>query len=141
MVVVLCCGCFDVLHPGHLRHLLEAKALGDCLIVALAEDDVVNKGPGRPIHPWADRAAMLEALQCVDRVVPMRNCAEAIRNVGPQFYVRGCDYNVERLPESDLFACHDVGAQIRFTKADKMSSAEVIRRVMTRGRSAHAPPS
>ena len=61
-------GCFDLLHPGHLASLAQARALGDVLVVGLNSDASVqaNKGPLRPILSQAERAAMLAAVECVD---------------------------------------------------------------------------
>src|SRR5262245_45690478 len=64
-------GCFDLLHAGHIRYLHEAKALGDTLLVGLNSDNSVRqlKGPGRPLHTAADRAAILDSVSAVDGVV------------------------------------------------------------------------
>ena len=69
--VVFTNGCFDVLHPGHVRYLEQARALGDVLMVAVNSDDSVRrlKGPDRPVNPVEDRVAVLAALSCVDHVV------------------------------------------------------------------------
>ena len=70
--VVFTNGCFDLLHPGHVAYLEEARSLGDALIVGVNTDASVprlEKGPGRPVTPEADRARVLAALACVDRVV------------------------------------------------------------------------
>src|SRR5688572_23568137 len=69
--VVFTNGVFDILHPGHLRYLQQARALGDLLIVGLNSDASVrrNKGPDRPINSESDRAEILSALECVDAVV------------------------------------------------------------------------
>src|SRR5262245_55575732 len=69
--VVFTNGVFDLLHPGHIRYLRDARALGDVLIVGLNSDRSVrtNKGPARPITPEAERAEVLLALGCVDAVV------------------------------------------------------------------------
>ena len=67
-VVVQCHGCFDILHPGHLRHLAWAKGQGDILIVSVSADKVVNKGFLRPYVPEGLRAENLAALEMVDYV-------------------------------------------------------------------------
>ncbi|MCH8829143.1 MAG: bifunctional heptose 7-phosphate kinase/heptose 1-phosphate adenyltransferase [Planctomycetes bacterium] len=69
--IVFTNGCFDLLHPGHVQFLSEASSHGDCLIVAINSDDGVrkHKGPNRPVIRENDRASMLAALQCVDRVI------------------------------------------------------------------------
>ena len=69
--VVFTNGCFDLLHPGHIRSLEQARELGDALIVGLNSDDSVRqlKGEGRPVLPERERAEILAALECVDAVV------------------------------------------------------------------------
>ena len=66
--VVLCHGCFDIVHPGHIRHLQHAAKLGDRLLVTITGDTVVDKGTGRPLIPQDLRAENLAALDCVDWV-------------------------------------------------------------------------
>src|SRR5437773_6986473 len=69
--IVFTNGVFDLLHPGHVRYLRHARALGDALIVGVNSDRSVraNKGPSRPITPEDERAEVLAALACVDAVV------------------------------------------------------------------------
>src|SRR4051812_30749214 len=68
-------GCFDLLHPGHIASLEAARAQGDCLAVGVNADASVriNKGPDRPILSEGNRASMLAALACVDRVLIFDN--------------------------------------------------------------------
>jgi len=67
--IVLSHGVFDLVHPGHIKHLELAKKEGDLLVVAIVPDRFVNKGPGRPIFNEQIRAEMIAALQFVDYVV------------------------------------------------------------------------
>src|SRR6187401_2416409 len=69
--VVFTNGVFDLLHPGHVRYLREARRLGDALIVGVNSDRSVraNKGPDRPLTPEAERAEVLSSLGCVDLAV------------------------------------------------------------------------
>lgn len=69
--VVFTDGVFDILHPGHVRYLQEARALGDVLIVGIDSDESVrrNKGAGQPVNPEQERAELVAALECVDAVV------------------------------------------------------------------------
>lgn len=68
--IVLAYGAFDLLRVGHTRYLREAKALGDCLVLALATDDSIKRtlGPGRPLLPLEDRTGLLAAFEMVDFV-------------------------------------------------------------------------
>lgn len=72
--IVLVGGCFDLLHYGHIAFLKKAKAMGDYLVVALESDENVKrmKGENRPIHSQKQRKEMLEALFCVDKVIPLK---------------------------------------------------------------------
>ncbi|MDQ6748765.1 MAG: adenylyltransferase/cytidyltransferase family protein [Candidatus Dormibacteraeota bacterium] len=113
--VVLTNGAFDVLHPGHLAYLREARGLGDLLVVGVNTDDAVRrlKGPGRPLVAEADRAEMLAALDPVDLVVlfPEPRADDLIRRVRPKVYVRAGDYPPESLPEWDAAA--SLGVEVR----------------------------
>lgn len=104
--VVATGGCFDLLHAGHVRLLRHARALGDCLIVCLNNDASVRrlKGPGRPLVPEEDRAAVLAALDCVDAVVIFdEDTPEAILSrLRPDIFAKGGDYAVADLPEAAL---------------------------------------
>ncbi len=106
--VVLTNGCFDLLHAGHIACLTQARALGDVLFVGLNSDASVQrlKGPGRPINPLADRAAMLGALRCVDHVVPFDEDTpiDLVRQVRPHIFVKGGDYDAADLPEAATVA-------------------------------------
>jgi len=96
--VVFTNGCFDVLHPGHVEHLAEAKALGDVLVVGLNSDSSVQrlKGAGRPLVAEADRAAMLAALRSVDAVTLFDEDTplELISTLLPDVLVKGGDYDL-----------------------------------------------
>jgi len=128
--MVLANGCFDVLHPGHLHHLQEARKMGDLLYVALTLDACVFKGPGRPIHKWDDRADMLRALRIVHGVYPTNNAVNAIRRIKPDIFVKGIDYaGGDRFTEDIAAACKEVGAELRYTSSPKRSVTELIRRV------------
>jgi rfaE bifunctional protein nucleotidyltransferase chain/domain len=106
--VVATGGCFDLLHPGHVRTLQAARGLGDCLVVCLNSDASVRrlKGPGRPVVDHHDRAAVLEALACVDAVVVFDEDTpvEVLRDLRPDVWVKGGDYAVADLPEAAVLA-------------------------------------
>jgi D-glycero-beta-D-manno-heptose 1-phosphate adenylyltransferase len=94
--VVLTNGCFDLLHPGHVRCLAKARALGDLLVVAVNSDRSVrgNKGPERPLVPQQDRAEVLAALASVDYVTIFDEPTprELIARVLPNILVKGADW-------------------------------------------------
>lgn len=135
MITVLANGCFDLIHAGHVAHLRAARAMGERLVVALTMDEHVNKGPGRPVYPWEQRAAILRELRCVDEVVPSESGAAAVLAVKPAVYCKGIDY-VAGMPDdtrgewqATVMACARVGAEIRFTRTAKLSTTEVIKRI------------
>ena len=93
---ILCHGCFDVLHIGHIRHLEAARALHPegPLTVTITADAFIHKGLGRPIFPAADRAHCLAALACVDNVAICHESTglSAIETIRPRLYVKGKEY-------------------------------------------------
>jgi rfaE bifunctional protein nucleotidyltransferase chain/domain len=98
--IVFTNGCFDLLHPGHLRYLAQARDLGDFLIIGLNSDDSVSrlKGPNRPIQEEAVRAELLAALHVVDAVVVFNEDTpfELISYLKPDILVKGGDYTPEQ---------------------------------------------
>ena len=100
--VVFTNGCFDLLHLGHVRYLEEARSLGDALIVGVNTDVSVKrlgKGGDRPFTPEADRARVLAALACVDRVVLFGEDTplNLITLITPDILVKGGDYRLEEI--------------------------------------------
>ena len=99
--VVFTNGCFDLLHPGHIRCLEQARELGDALIVGLNSDSSVTqlKGPGRPVLPERERAEILAALECVDAVVIFDELTPqtVIARLLPDVLVKGGDWAGDRI--------------------------------------------
>ena len=95
-IVVFTNGCYDLLHPGHIRLLEQARSLGDVLILALNSDDSVRrlKGPSRPLLPERDRVALAAALAAVDAVTLFSEDTprELIAAVLPDMLVKGADW-------------------------------------------------
>ena len=95
--VVFTNGCYDILHPGHVQLLEEARSLGDVLVVALNSDASVRraKGPSRPINPEADRAELIAALEAVDAVTLFdeETPRELIAALLPDVLVKGADWS------------------------------------------------
>ena len=95
-------GCFDILHRGHVTYLAQARALGDCLVVAVNSDDSVrrlNKGPERPLNPLADRMAVIAALASVDWVTWFDEDTplETIVMLRPDILIKGGDWPIEKI--------------------------------------------
>jgi D-beta-D-heptose 7-phosphate kinase/D-beta-D-heptose 1-phosphate adenosyltransferase len=128
-------GCFDLLHPGHLASLQAARALGDCLVVGVNSDASVksNKGPSRPILSQYDRAAMLAALECVDRVLifddltPMKMLAM----LQPDVHCKGAEYappHGRPVPEAETVRAY--GGRIEYLPlVPGVSTTEILRRL------------
>ncbi len=128
-------GCFDLLHVGHVRGLQEARSLGDVLVVGVNSDASVRrlKGPGRPVVPEAERAEVLAALACVDRVVIFGEDTpcEVLSRVRPDLHCKGEDYappSTRPFPEGPIVRAY--GGRIAFLKfAPGASTSDLLARV------------
>ena len=100
--------------------------------MALTNDHSVEmeKGPGRPVNMWSDRAEVLRSLKCVHSVVPTRNLFDALYMLRPRILVKGIDWK-DRLPQEIRDACGALDIKIVFTTTPKMSSTEIITRCRT----------
>jgi D-glycero-beta-D-manno-heptose 1-phosphate adenylyltransferase len=130
--IVLANGCFDFFHVGHIRYLAGAKALGDCLIVAVNSDEQVRKlkGENRPLINENERAEIISALKFVDYVTifPEPTVEELIRAVRPDFHAKGTDYTPETVPERDIV--RQYGGQTAIVGDPKdHSSTELIQKI------------
>jgi D-beta-D-heptose 7-phosphate kinase / D-beta-D-heptose 1-phosphate adenosyltransferase len=99
--IVLTNGCFDVLHRGHVECLQQAASLGDVLVVGVESDETVRKvkGPGRPVIPAEDRAAIVAAIGCVEYVTIFDgdSTADLVEAVRPDLYVKGGDHDADTM--------------------------------------------
>ncbi len=130
-------GVFDLLHPGHVRYLAEARALGDALVVAVNSDRSVRaiKGPSRPINPEADRAEVLSALSSVDAVVVFDedDPRAIIAEIQPDVLVKGADWAADRIIGRDVVEARG-GRVVRIAFAPGFSTTSMIERIRDRGR-------
>jgi len=128
--VVQCHGCFDIVHPGHVRHLQDAAKLGDYLLVTVTSDLAMAKGEGRPLIPQELRAENLAALDCVDWacVDTCRTAAELLETLRPDIYVKGREYETTQDPR--LFAEREVverhGGRVVFSSGDIVFSSTAL---------------
>lgn len=129
--VVLCHGCFDIVHPGHVRYLKYAGQLGDVLVVSLTSDDAIEKGDGaRPYVPQELRAENLAALEFVDHVVVADGpTAEGvIRALRPGLYVKGKEYEGSTHPGfvAEMELVEACGGRVMFSSGDVVFSSTSI---------------
>ena len=128
---IMCHGTFDIVHPGHVRHLLYAKSKGDILIASLTADAHIEKANFRPFVPQELRAFNLAALEMVDYVVIDRN-ATAIENIGiikPDYFAKGYEYTKGGLhprTAEEKGVVEAYGGEIIFTPGDIVYSSSHI---------------
>ncbi len=132
--VVFTNGCFDIIHPGHILHLQQARQEGDVLVVALNSDESVRelKGLGRPVFSQRERATMLAALEPVDYIIifDTLRVTKIIEAIQPDIYVKGGDYTLETLAAEEREALQRCGTEIRLLpEIGGFSSTDIINRV------------
>ena len=130
--VVFTNGVFDLLHPGHVRYLAEARRLGDALIVGVNSDRSVRavKGPGRPVTPEAERGEILSALAAVDAVVIFdeETPHAIISRLQPDILVKGADWSPDAIVGRDVVEARG-GRVVRIPLASGYSTSAILRRI------------
>ena len=131
--IALCHGVFDLVHPGHIIHLRQAKQMADILVVSITAAEFVRKGPGRPYFSDEMRLKVLEALECIDYVMLSEGYTvdDIVENVEPDFYVKGEEYACESddvtgkiTAERELVEQH--GGKVAYTTGQVFSSTRLI---------------
>ncbi len=126
--VIMCHGVFDIVHPGHIRHLLFAKSKGDVLVVSVTADEHISKANVRPYVPEDLRAINLAAFEMVDYVIidrdptPLHN----LRRIQPDYYAKGYEYvegGVHPKTREELEVLESYGGEIIFTPGDIVYSS------------------
>jgi rfaE bifunctional protein nucleotidyltransferase chain/domain len=109
-------GCFDLLHLGHVTYLETARAQGDALLVGVNSDAAVRqlKGPGRPVTPEGDRAAVLAALESVNGacIFAEATATRFLAAARPDIYVKGGDYTLDTLNQDERRTVEQAGGKI-----------------------------
>ena len=128
-------GCFDILHAGHVNYLQAARNKADALVVGLNSDRSTTelKGPDRPIHTEADRAAVLAALESVNAVFIFDDlrATSFLQIAQPDIYVKGGDYTVDQLPAEERAIIEAQGGRITVLgHIPGKSSTEIARRIL-----------
>jgi len=132
--VVQCHGCFDIVHPGHIRYLQFARQQGDVLIVSLTGDCDIDKGAGRPLIPQELRAENLAALMFVDyvHIHPAPTAEDLLGRIKPDIYVKGAEYEHATDPRfhAERGVVEGYGGRIIFSSGEVVfSSTELIEHV------------
>ncbi len=129
--VIMCHGTFDVVHPGHIRHMLYAKTKADILIASLTTDEHIKKGNMRPYVPEDLRAVNLAALEMVDYVIidgdptPLKNLAL----IRPDYFAKGYEYTagaVNPKTQEEIDILESYGGEMIFTPGDIVYSSSVL---------------
>jgi rfaE bifunctional protein nucleotidyltransferase chain/domain len=130
--VVFTNGVFDLLHPGHIRYLNQARGLGDALIVGVNSDRSVrsNKGDGRPINTETERAEMLAALEVVEAVVVFDEDTPhgVIDAVQPDVLVKGADWPEDGIVGRDIVEARG-GVVVRVPVEPGYSTSSIIEKI------------
>lgn len=128
--LVQCHGCFDIVHPGHIRHLRFARSQGDLLLVSITADAQIAKGEGRPLIPQELRAENLAELDCVDWVYidPRPTAAELLEEVRPDVYIKGGEYEFNHDPRfaAERSAVERHGGRVVFSSGDVVFSSTAL---------------
>ncbi len=137
MVRVLATGTFDLLHPGHLLYLSEAKALGDELYVIVARDSMIKHKP-KPIIPEGQRLAMVQSLRIVDKALlgDEQDMFKPLREIKPDIVALGKNQFFRETELEAQLRAHGINAKLvrvqLFKQCELCSSAAIIRRILER---------
>src|SRR5262249_39582282 len=131
--VIMCHGVFDVVHPGHIRHLLYAKSKADVLVASITPDSHIAKAAHRPRVPQDLRAVNLAAFEMVDYVVIDQSAKplENIRLLEPDYFAKGFEYAASGMPAKtaeEAEAVQSYGGEIIFTPGDIAHSSSSLSR-------------
>ena len=131
--IILCHGVFDLLHLGHIKHLIKAKSLGETLVVSLTKDEFIHKGPNRPYFNLKQRMEAVAALSCVDFVTysNLDSALDVLKKIKPAIYCKGNDYKFlnqdlskKIIIENKILEKHN--GKLIFTNEDHFSSSKVL---------------
>ncbi len=128
--LVQCHGCFDIVHPGHVRHLQHARKQGDLLLVSITADEFVGKGDGRPLFNERLRAENLAALDCVNLVYvnPEPVAEHLLDKVRPDVFIKGREYETNEDPRfaRERLAVERHGGRVVFSSGDVVFSSTAL---------------
>src|SRR5687768_719336 len=121
--VIMCHGTFDIVHPGHLRHLIYAKEKADILVASLTSDTHILKANHRPYVPQELRAQNLAAFEFVDYVIvdPNPTPIDHIKVLQPDLFAKGYEYSASGVPpktQEEMDTVKSYGGEMLFTPGD-----------------------
>ena len=133
--IVFTNGCFDILHPGHVDYLCQARDAGDYLVLGLNTDNSVkklNKAPNRPINNEIERAAVLAGLECVNNIVLFdeETPLQLITFLNPNILVKGNDYTIEQIVGHDV-VIKNGGSVITIPLLQGYSTSNIIAKILS----------
>lgn len=131
--IVHCHGCFDLMHPGHIKHFEAAKKLGDILVVTVTPDTYIDKGPGRPVFNQRLRLESIAALEVVDFVAlnDWPDAVETIKLLRPNFFVKDKEFEEEKDDPNTAVgrerqAIESIGGKLHLTSEISFSSSRLL---------------
>lgn len=131
--IALCHGVFDLVHPGHMIHLEQAKEMADILVVSITAAKYVRKGPGRPYFNDEQRLHFLAGIACVDYVILSEEYTvdDIVESVEPDIYVKGSEYANEKDDVTGMITAERLlvekhGGRIQYTGGEVFSSTKLI---------------
>ena len=133
--IVFTNGCFDIIHPGHVDYLCQARDLGGFLVLGLNTDNSVkrlNKAPNRPINSEYARAMVLAAMACIDAIVLFdeETPYELIKFLRPDVLVKGDDYEVEKIVGYDIVTSYG-GKVATIPFLEGFSTTKIIQKILS----------
>ncbi len=121
-------GCFDILHPGHIRYLKAAKEVADLLFLGVNDDKSIKKlkGEGRPFFPLKERLEILSSIIYIDFIIPYSEDKplKIIKVLKPHFHCKGGDYKRDEVPERELV--ESLGGKVLIVGGKKIYSSSNI---------------
>ena len=134
--IILCHGCFDILHFGHAIHFNQAKRKGDILVVSITKDKFIKKGKNRPIFNYRERAYLLSQLSSINFVTinNLSTSEDVIEIIKPDFYIKGKDYALKKNKYNKNFDNEKNlviknGGKVLFTRGKSSSSTLAVKKL------------
>jgi len=112
MKSVFTCGCFDIIHPGHIQYLKEAKKLGYLIVSITSDKQFIREKKRKPVFTQQQRKEIIESISYVDKVIISENHLKKIIELKPDIYVKGGDYNMNTINQQEKKYVESYGGKI-----------------------------